>query len=104
MTISQEAYNDKKEYWDYQRKLEYNRELLIKQIQNIKKAHMVPNIQDIPDKEVFDMMWARVDDEDLEEPKNSWVPKNENYRLWNETFTKGRPVVLRAKKSENNNT
>ena len=32
MTISQEAYNDKKEYWDYQRKLEYNRELLIKQI------------------------------------------------------------------------
>ena len=104
MAITEESYNYKKEYWDYQRKLEYNRELLKGQIQSIKRSMALPNLQDMSDQNIFDMMWDRVDEEDLEEPTKHWIPKDKKYRLWNEDkTTRGRPVVLKAKKSENNN-
>jgi len=107
MAISEHSYNDLKEYWDFQRKLEYNREILKRNIQEFSPMKINPEMSHFNEDQIFDFMWARLDQDDYEDPPTEWTPKNEEYRLWNESEPlkqlqlpkpKGRPVVLRAKK------
>ena len=36
MAITKQSYNDLKEYWDYQRKIEYNKEMVFLWLINLK--------------------------------------------------------------------
>jgi len=107
MAIQPDEYNKLKEYWDYQRKVEYNRESVYDMAQK-----MTISMNDVYATEDFKkMLWDKVPTSEYEDPPIGWVPENEEFRLWNEqwppkpllTKPKGRPVVLRAKKNDDNN-
>jgi len=114
MPISEIDYKDKKEYWDYQRKVEFNKEKLKIEL---KKYSITNNNSgqevDMTDKSLFDTLWTRLESDDYDDPVKDWIPINNDYRLWNEgeprqvnyyfdpleelEKPKGRKVVLRAK-------
>jgi hypothetical protein len=103
MPISPEQYTDMKEYWDYQRKVEYNREQIEKMAMEF-ESRMYSDSDAISIEEFKSKLWSKIDTADYDDPPKNWVPKNEYYRFWNEEYppktllTKpGRPVVLRAK-------
>ena len=112
MPITEQSYNDLKEYWDFQRKIQFNKEMVRHQIESIPGRMFDSEMNKYTDDQIFDLMWSRIEQDDFEEPPSSWVPKDDSYRLWNEPprYThnelpkpKGRPVVLKAKKSADNN-
>ena len=107
MAIQEKEYIHLKEYWDFQRKVEYNKEQVFKMADNFSGRAFTEfgpvNIDDLKQ-----MLWTKVPMEEYEEPPKGWVPENEKYRLWNEEWPpklkleppKGRPVILRAKVKE----
>jgi len=106
MAISKTAYKDLKEYWDYQRLLEYNRELLKHRLKDVQK-NVFSQYGDVDTTEMFDNIWNKMESDDYEKPPATWIPKNTEYRFeWEgepDNTPKlpkpksGRPVVLRAK-------
>ena len=107
--ISKESYEDKKEYWDYQRLIEYNRELLRESLKSM-QGHIFNDQGRVSIDEMFDNIWNKVESDDFEKPSNDWIPKNKKYRFeWDGepknniklSKTKGRPVILRAKHLQN---
>lgn len=103
MPISKQSYEQLKEYWDFQRVIEYNKELLKRRLAMTKSKIFSPAGMDIEPENMFDVIWPKVTQDDYEDPPKEWVPENENYRFEWETYPKqltkpkGRPVVLRAK-------
>ena len=81
--ISNEQYNDMKEYWDYQRKIEYNREKCQAACENIK---IIEDDNEVDMKDFFEVMWNRIETNDYEDPPKGWVPRNKDYRLEGEIY------------------
>jgi len=114
MAITKESYKDLKEYWDYQRKVQYNKEVVHNMADEFEgRVYNEFGMVDI--KEMKDLLWSRVKTEDYEEPRQGWVPEDPNLRFEHEGSAhmpkiqipyetkKGRPVVLRAKKLNDDN-
>ena len=83
MAIAEEKYKELKPYWDFQRKLEYNRELLRKQIVNVQTKYNFNHPEMSPD-DMFTLLWDKITQKDLETPPKTWVPENDEFKLWNE--------------------
>jgi hypothetical protein len=53
---------------------------------------------------MFTLLWGKITETDLESPHKTWIPEDEKYKLWKELNQlpkpSGRPVVLRARKSD----
>ena len=108
--ITKESYKDLKEYWDYQRKVQYNKELVFSMADEFEgRVYNEFGMVDI--KQMKELLWTRVKPEDYEEPRKGWVPEESKLRFeWegpakmpnyeNEKTKKGRPVILRAKNSK----
>ena len=104
MAIPEKEYYDLKEYWDFQRKKEYNREKVIKMCDSF-GGKLYDQFGQVPLQEIKDTIWTRIPQSEYEEPPSDWVPEDPKYRLWNEEWPpkpqlegpKGRPVILRAK-------
>ena len=113
MAISKKSYKDLKEYWDYQRLLEYNRELLKARLKKM-QGSVFSQFGEVDTSDMYDRIWTNVQNEDLEKPPATWIPEDTNYRFeWegepDKTVKlpkpKGRPVILKAKhlQDEDNN-
>ena len=106
MPISKADYEDKKEYWDYQRLLEFNRELLKQRLEKM-QGSVFTQFGPMNTQELYDKIWGDIRQDDMEQPPSMWVPEDEKLRFeWEgepQRFPslpkpkKGRPVVLRAK-------
>ena len=105
MAISKTDYEDKKAYWDYQRLLEYNRELLKQRLAKM-QGSVFTQLGPMDTGDLYDKIWTDIRQEDLEKPPSMWVPEDTKLRFeWEgEPWTpqlpkpkKGRRVVLRAK-------
>ena len=103
MAITQKDYNNLKEYWDYQRKIEYNKEQIYT-IANKFQGRTYNDFGPVHIDEVKEMLWNKIQPEEYEEPPQDWVPEDPKYRLWSEDnitipkiSPKARKVVLRAK-------
>jgi len=77
--ISKANYNDLKEYWDYQRLLEYNREKVWID------AEKFSDDED-PAEAIFEILWNKIDPDDFETPPTDWVPKNIDFRIEGESY------------------
>ena len=75
--ITKEEYTKNKEYWDYQRLKEYNRELTRKEAEELCEHY------DMDVDKMFELMWSEVDDDDYQTPVVGWEPKNIEYRVDN---------------------
>ena len=107
--ITKQSYKDLKEYWDYQRKIAYNKEMVFMMADNF-EGRVYNDFGMVGIDEMKDLLWTRVKPEDYEEPRKGWVPEDPKLRFeWEGPahmpkifdFTglrSGRPVVLRAKK------
>ena len=108
MSITKESYQDLKEYWDFQRKIQYNKEKIravAEQFEN--RVHSEFGAMNLND--LYEMLWGKCTQADYDEPHPNWIPEDEKLILWWEgapnphhlaispPMKKGRPVVLRAK-------
>ena len=59
--ISKKEYKELKAYWDYQRKIEFNREVMRDEIESAEESY---HIELLDKEELFDYMWAEIDPED----------------------------------------
>ena len=69
--IEKKDYERLKEYYDFQRKKEYNKEKL-------KKA--IDMIFENPDV-LFDEIWGKMQEQDMVEAPNDWVPKDDSLKI-----------------------
>ena len=67
MAIDPTEYENLKEYYDFQRKKEYNRELLKTAIEEIEGRIGISMS--------FNEIWSRVEEKDYQEAPNNWVLK-----------------------------
>ena len=108
MSITKESYEDLKPYWDFQRKMEYNKEKIKAVAEQFeKRIHNEFGAMSLND--LFEMLWGKCTQADYDEPHPNWIPEDEKLRLWWEgepkpqqialepPMKKGRPVVLRAR-------
>ena len=81
--IDEKDYLNLKEMWDYQRMLEYNKELLRTRIKSLLNEVM---FTDATEEDMFDTFWSKMKESEnkLERPPRTWIPKNEKLRKWNE--------------------
>jgi|TARA_B100000424_G_scaffold71658_1_gene53176 hypothetical protein len=75
--ISLEEYKNLKEYYDFQRKKEYNREQLEDAIEEVAKRTGLTVLS-------FDEMWSRLEEKDYQEAPNNWVPRDPKWRIQGE--------------------
>ena len=107
--ITKESYKDLKEYWDYQRKIAYNKEMVFMMADSF-EGRVYNDFGMVSLNDMKDLLWTRVRPEDYEEPRKGWVPEDPKLRFeWEgpaympkildlSGTRSGRPVVLRAKK------
>tara|TARA_B100001109_G_C18493848_1_gene303720 strand:- start:55 stop:339 length:285 start_codon:yes stop_codon:yes gene_type:complete len=85
--ISKEDYMAQKPYWDYQRKVEYNREKVLKGCLNIIKhfGETEDGFQ-LEQGELFERLWNEITPADYDEPDADWVPAKPELRIEGEIF------------------
>ena len=70
--ITKKEYKKLKPYWDYQRKIQFNRE----------EALEHSNYFDDEDsKEVFEHIWDNLSSENYDDPPEGWIPKDPKYQI-----------------------
>jgi len=77
--ITKKDYIEFKPYWDYQRKVEYNREQLEDKLYSVEDYF----VESQP--EMFEQLWNLIDPEEYETPPRAWIPKNTQYQVEGET-------------------
>ena len=83
MAISETSYNNLKEYWDYQRKVQYNREEL-SAIADRVEGRVYNDFGMLHIDNVKTILWDKIPPSEYEDPPKHWVPKDPKFRLWNE--------------------
>jgi hypothetical protein len=85
--ITEKDYLNLKEYWDYQRKIQYNREEIEKMAADF-EGRLQRNdgfaVTPLSANDVFDMIWNKMRSEDYQDPPKGWVPNDPQYKKWNE--------------------
>ena len=94
MAISETDYKELKEYWDYQRKVEYNREKVFYMAERI-AGNTYTEFGKLPVEEVQSILWSKIKSQDYDNPPKGYIPENSDYRLWNEAW----PPTLDIKKA-----
>ena len=84
MAIPEKEYIELKEYWDFQRKKEYNKEKVMKMCESF-GGRLYDQFGPIPLQEVKDTIWSKIPQSEYEDPPEEWIPEDPNYRLWHET-------------------
>ena len=78
--ISKQSYTDLKEYWDYQRLLEYNREKIKGKLERV-EGRVFSQFGPVSTDKLFDDIWTNVESSDLETPPVGWIPKDKKLRF-----------------------
>src|SRR5210317_17755 len=104
--ITKKDYEELKEYWDYQRKVEYNKEVVFNMADSF-EGRVYNDFGAVNLNDMKELLWTRVKPEDYENPRKGWVPINENYRFeWEREASmpdfeidtpKGDKIALKAK-------
>ena len=85
--ITKEQYEELKPYWDHQRLQAFNKEVLHEKI--IDMIKMLTEKLECDEEEfnsdvIFDAMWADMSQDDWQEPRFGWRPKDPSLMLWYE--------------------
>ena len=80
MAITKKSYKELKEYWDYQRKVEYNKEMVHYMAEKF-EGRVYNDFGMVHIDQMKDLLWTRVKPEDYDEPAKGYVPKNPKLRF-----------------------
>lgn len=94
MAVSEKDYNHLKEYWDYQRKVEYNREKVYYMAERISQ-NTITEFGKLPVEDIQSILWSKIEPAMYDDPPKGYIPENPDYRLWYETW----PPLLDIKKA-----
>jgi len=92
--ISFKSYQELQPYWDYQRKLEYNKEQLSDYVdkimhdaQEFNEEYVTDSLEEIhiDRDDLFVQLWNQINTSDMMDPPTSWIPKNPQYQVEGET-------------------
>ena len=83
MAIQQKEYISQQEYWDYQRKVQYNKEQIYAMAKRF-EGRTYNDFGPVHIDEVKEMLWNKIQPHEYEEPPSDWVPEDPKYRLWSE--------------------
>ena len=78
--ITKKDYEDLKEYWDYQRKVQYNKEVVFNMADSF-EGRVYNDFGPVNLNDMKELLWSRVKSEDYEEPRKGWVPEDEKLRF-----------------------
>ena len=78
--INKQSYEDLKAYWDFQRKVEYNKEKL-EHLAKKMQGQVYNEFGLISGKELLETLWTKLPQEAYEDPHPGWVPRNKSYRF-----------------------
>ena len=78
--ITKKDYEELKDYWDYQRKVEYNKEV-VHNMADTFEGRVYNDFGAVNLNDMKELLWMRVKPEDYENPRKGWVPINEKYRF-----------------------
>ena len=78
--ITKEKYREMKEYYDYQRKVAYNKEVVLNMADKF-EGRVYNDFGMVDIGEMKNLLWTRVKPEDYEEPRKGWVPEDESLRF-----------------------
>ena len=67
LMITKTDYEDKKEYWDYQRLLEFNKEALKHKLLKVQGKVFTP-MGELSTDDLFDDIWSKISSDELEKP------------------------------------
>ena len=84
MAVSKEEYKKLKEYFDFQRKVEYNKEKLRKAVEVM---------LDEPDI-LFNDIWSRMKEDEMIEAPKDWVPKNDKLKIEGEEWAVLKTILV----------
>ena len=76
MAIQQQEYIDLKEYWDFQRKKEYNKERIFAMADKF-EGRAFTEFGPVNIEEMKQMLWTKIPQSEYEDPK-WWVQKTKN--------------------------
>ena len=99
MIKKSEYESDLKPYYDYQRKVAYNKEKIFEMAHKFDGRMFNTQYGEVAPSDFGQHLWDRIPPEEYEEPPKDWVPKDEKYRIEGEGISIGRKVVLRAKQA-----
>ena len=80
MAISKEQYQDLKEYWDFQRKVQYNKEMIYKMAEKFENR-VYTDMGQMSLKQIQEELWVRVQQSDYEDPPKDWIPQDTSLRF-----------------------
>ena len=83
MAISETSYNNLKEYWDYQRKVQYNKEQLSAIAEKF-EGRVYNDFGMVHIDDVKTKLWDKIPPSEYEDPPKDWIPKDPKFRLWHE--------------------
>ena len=92
--ISLKSYLDLQPYWDYQRKIEYNKEQLFNYVEKVVEDSVEFNEEIVTDPrdeihldrdELFVQLWNQIDTAEMMDPPKGWIPINPQYQIEGET-------------------
>ena len=71
MAVSKEEYKKLKEYFDFQRKVEYNKEKLRAAVEVMLEQ---PDV-------LFDDIWSKMKEDEMQEAPKDWIPKDDKLKI-----------------------
>ena len=80
MAIPKTKYEELKEYWVYQRKIEYNREVIYHMAGRFQNR-VYNDMGNVSIENLKKILWERVQPEDYEEPRKGYVPEDPKLRI-----------------------
>ena len=80
MPITKKSYEELKEYWDYQRKVQYNKEVVHKMADHF-QGRVYNDFGMVNLDDMKELLWTKVKSTDYEEPKKGWVPEDPKLRF-----------------------
>ena len=98
--ITKEQYENLKEYYDYQRKVAYNKEIVFNMAEKF-EGRVYNDFGMVNMKDMKELLWVRVKPEDYEEPRVGWVPQDESLRFEGEGQAKMPKTVWNGPKDLN---
>jgi rRNA processing protein Gar1 len=86
MPINKKDYEDLKPYYDYQRKVAYNKEQVMNMAMNF-EGRIYDQFGPVSLPEFKVHLWDKIRPEEYEDPPKDWVPKDESLRIEGEVYT-----------------
>ena len=80
MAIPKAKYEELKEYYDYQRKIAYNKEVIYFMAYRFQNR-VYNDFGMVSLDKLKEILWTRVQPEDYEEPRKGYVPEDPNLRI-----------------------